>query len=70
MTRRRFTAPLQSERCTGTVLLRDGSGAQCMHRAVKEGRCRQHPDPPKCPRCACEDTARERNYGRTIKDSR
>lgn len=21
---------------------------------------------PKCPRCACEDTTRERNYGRTI----
>jgi hypothetical protein len=23
---------------------------------------------PKCPRCASDDTGRERNYGRTIKD--
>lgn len=41
--KRRYTAPPQAVRCTGNVILRDGSGAQCMHRAVKDGRCWQHP---------------------------
>jgi hypothetical protein len=63
MTRRRFTAPPQSERCTDNVILRDESGAQCMHRTVKNGRCPQHPVSQKCPRCACK-------VGRTIKDGR
>ena len=25
---------------------------------------------PKCPRCQCEDTTRERNYGKPVKDGR
>jgi hypothetical protein len=41
-TRRPYTAPPQAERCTANVILRDGSGAQCMHRATKDGRCWQH----------------------------
>jgi len=41
--KRRYTAPPQAVRCTGNVVLRDGSGAACMHHAVKDGRCRQHP---------------------------
>lgn len=43
MTNRAFTAPPESERCTGNVTLRDGSGASCMHRRVSgTDRCWQH----------------------------
>ncbi len=45
MSRRRFTAPLQAERCTANVVLKDGSGAQCMHRATRGDRCWQHATP-------------------------
>jgi hypothetical protein len=41
--RRTYTAPPQTERCTVNVILHDGSGTQCMHRATKNGRCWQHP---------------------------
>lgn len=41
--RRRFTAPSQSERYTGNVLLTDGSGATCMHKRLGDSdKCRQH----------------------------
>lgn len=51
MTRRRaFTAPLQAERCTANVELKDGSGAACMHRRVEgTDRCWQHQQGEKTP---------------------
>lgn len=41
--KRRFTAPLDDERCNGNVRLKDGSYARCMHKK-KKGKefCRQH----------------------------
>lgn len=50
--RRAFTAPSQSERCTGNVHLPDGSGAACMHkRSDGDDRCRQHRRVYACPFC-------------------
>lgn len=33
--KRRYTAASDSERCCENILLRDGSGARCMHRRTK-----------------------------------
>ena len=45
--RRAFTAPPEADRCTANIVLRDGSGAACMHRRVAgTDRCRQHPRRP------------------------
>ena len=50
--RRAFTAPPTSERCTANVVLRDGSGAACMHRRVTgTERCWQHQIVYGCPFC-------------------
>lgn len=43
----RFYDALGSERCTANVILRDGSGAQCGHKARPgTDRCWQHTDKP------------------------
>ena len=41
--KRAFTAPLNEVRCNGTVIMRDGSGARCMHKKMADSEfCRQH----------------------------
>jgi hypothetical protein len=39
---RKFTAAKDSERCRQEIVYRDGSGAWCMRKAVKDGLCLQH----------------------------
>lgn len=52
MAKRAFTAPLTADRCTGNVVLKDGSGAACMHRRVAgTERCWQHRVVYCCPFC-------------------
>jgi len=51
-TRRAFTAPRDPDRCTGNVVLKDGSGAACMHRRTDgTDRCWQHQRVFCCPFC-------------------
>jgi len=40
--KRKFTAARQAERCNAVVKLADGSTADCMRRAIKNGHCHQH----------------------------
>lgn len=48
MTRRNYTAALQSERCKADITLRDSSGSQCMRKAVIGTLCRQHDAMRRC----------------------
>ena len=63
-----FTAPPLAFRCTGTVTLRDGTTAQCMHRrSYGMDRCWQHASPIDKPSIAARQA--KRRQSRAKKDA-